>query len=133
VLVAVLSLFVKRMVDFRQYCREKGYYVFAEDSFIYCGLSFLVLFAIKYSYYYFFQSKIDRIVSQKFDGEMRAIKVKSVTKLIFDTFFYATTTVLAYTLFSKEPWFPNMIGGSGNCTAIYMNYPDWPVEKRTEL
>jgi hypothetical protein len=20
-----------------------------------------------------------------------------------------------------------MIGGSGNCTAIYMNYPDWPV------
>jgi hypothetical protein len=42
----VLSLFVKRMLDFRHYCREKGYYVFAEDSFIYCGLSFLGLFVI---------------------------------------------------------------------------------------
>jgi hypothetical protein len=35
---------VKGMIDFRHYCRKKGYYVFAEDSFIYCGISFLGLF-----------------------------------------------------------------------------------------
>ena len=26
-----------------------------------------------------------------------------------------------------------MIGGGAKCTAIYLNYPDWPVQKRTEL
>lgn len=73
VLVAILSLCVKRILDFRHFCQSKGIYVFAEDSLMYCGISFLSLFvqfaltqAIKYTYYYFFEGKIDKIVSPKY-------------------------------------------------------------------
>jgi hypothetical protein len=44
VLVGILSLCVKRILDFRHYCQEKGYYVFAEDSLLYCGVSFITIF-----------------------------------------------------------------------------------------
>lgn len=51
----------------------------------------------------------------------------------FDTLFYTMTTSLAYYLFKDEPWFPSIIGGAGKCTSIYDHYPDWPVQKRTDL
>lgn len=43
------------------------------------------------------------------------------------------TTSLAYYLFRREPWFPSIVGGEGKCTSLYDHYPNWPVEKRTEL
>lgn len=80
-----------------------------------------------------FEDKIGGLVSTKYEGETRQIKIKSVTKLLFDTFFYLTTAFLAYYLFSGEPWFPAMVGGHGKCTNIYDHYPNWPEAKRTEL
>jgi hypothetical protein len=62
---------------------------------------------------------------------MILIKTKAVAKLFYDTIFYIFTTVSVYLVFRDEDWFPSMIGGSGQCSNLYNNYPDWPSRKRT--
>lgn len=69
----------------------------------------------------------------KYEGDARTLKAKGVAKLVFDTWFYFSTTLSAFLIFRKEPWFTSMIGGEGKCSNMYTHYPDWPVEKRNEL
>jgi hypothetical protein len=56
----------------------------------------------------------------------REYRLKSLKKLSFDSLFYIGITAWAYYLFRHEYWFPQMAGGSGECSAIYSEYPNWP-------
>lgn len=69
----------------------------------------------------------------KYEGESRTLKAKGVAKLAFDTMFYFSTTLAAFLIFRKEPWFTGMIGGEGQCSRMYDHFPNWPNEKRSEL
>jgi hypothetical protein len=44
-------------------------------------------------------SKIESILHNKYEGEERIYKLKSVTKLSLDSVFYSFTSLLAYYLF----------------------------------
>lgn len=69
----------------------------------------------------------------KYEGEEREKKTKYVLKLSYDACFYSFTTIAAYIFFREEYWFPSIIGGCGECSKLYQDYPDWPKQKRTEL
>jgi hypothetical protein len=42
-------------------------------------------------------------------------------------------TALGYVLFRNEYWFPGMVGGAGECSQIYRDYPNWPADGRFKL
>ena len=54
-------------------------------------------------------------------------------KLSYDTIFYTISTVICYSIFSSEYWFPTAAGGSGACSRIYEEYPNWPSTMRNQL
>lgn len=59
-------------------------------------------------------------------ADEREYRLKSLKKLSFDFWFYLGITGWAYYLFREEYWFPQVAGGSGECKAIYREYPNWP-------
>lgn len=44
VIVLVLVFCLKGFLEFREYCVQKGYYVFSTDSLIWCGVGFAGIF-----------------------------------------------------------------------------------------
>ena len=40
-------------------------------------------------------------------------------KLSYDFLFYSIMTVISYSSFRGEYWFPDMAGGAGSCSKIY--------------
>lgn len=44
VLVLILLFCLKGFLVFREYCMQKGYYVFSTDSLIWCGVGFAGIF-----------------------------------------------------------------------------------------
>lgn len=87
----------------------------------------------KYGYYHFMRNKIYQLINHKYEGEIRDRKTTYVLKLSYDACFYTFTTVVAYIFFREEYWFPSIVGGCGECSKIYKDYPNWPALKRTEL
>ena len=138
VVTFVLLFCVKGFLEFRAYCEAKGYYVFQVDSLIWLAAGFFFVFVrfyfiqvTKYSHYHFMKQKIYQVINDRYQGEERDRKTKYVLKLSYDACFYTFTTVVAYVFFRQEYWFPSVIGGCGECSKIYQDYPDWPKEKRT--
>lgn len=76
---------------------------------------------------------IQAILKPKYEGEEKVRKIEMLLKLSYDTFFYATSTIICYVIFTPEYWFPMSAGGQGYCSQIYKEYPDWPTDKRWEL
>lgn len=74
---------------------------------------------------------INSIVHPKYEGEMRERKTKYVLKLSYDCMFYSFTTIVSYLFFREEYWFPAVVGGCGDCSKLYKDYPNWPQQKRT--
>ena len=70
---------------------------------------------------------IANILHPKFSGSQRQYKLYSVKKLSLDGIFYSSCTILAYSLFRQEYWFPSIAGGCGACGSLYKDYPDWPL------
>lgn len=36
-------------------------------------------------------------------------------------------------LFCHEAWFPTVLGGDGECSNLFMEYPNWPISKQSAL
>lgn len=75
----------------------------------------------------------NRVLSDKFDGEVRKRKLQSLMKLSYDTVFYSTTSIGALFMFRGEPWFPVWLGGSGSCKNIYSSYPNIPPQNEHSI
>ena len=79
------------------------------------------------------RNMIQKILNPKYEGEERLRKIEMLLKLSYDTIFYTTSTVICYSIFSSEYWFPTATGGQGACSRIYEEYPNWPSTMRNEL
>ena len=76
---------------------------------------------------------MEKMVHEKYVGEERVRKLRSMLKLSNDSIFYTIITVFAYVLFRNEYWFPTMVGGCGACSEMYRNYPNWPNNSQFKL
>lgn len=48
-----------------------------------------------------------RNIQQKYTGNDRVLRAQKVTKWVFDTFYYFTSSLACYLLFRNEKWFPS--------------------------
>jgi hypothetical protein len=134
IIVTLILLFcIKGFIKFRDHCISKDIYVFPVDSLIWSLVGFIGIFIVKYSWFYLMSSRIEAMVHSKYEGEERAHKHRSILKLSFDTIFYSLVTIMAYTMFRNDYWFPSMVGGCGSCSQIYKDYPNWPADSRFKL
>ena len=65
------------------------------------------------------EDKIGKIVHPRYEGKERTRKLQSMLRTSYGTIVYIVSTLLAYSLFRKEYWFPSMVGGCGACSEIY--------------
>jgi hypothetical protein len=87
---------------------------------------------VKYLYLRASHGVMDWALSEKEEtDDERQYRLKSLKKLSFDFLFYIGITAWAYYLFRHEYWFPQMAGGTGECSAIYNEYPNWPSNRET--
>jgi hypothetical protein len=59
---------------------------------------------------------IQAILKPKYEGEEKLRKIEMLLKLSYDTFFYSTSTIICYVIFTGEYWFPMSAGGVGSCS-----------------
>jgi hypothetical protein len=73
-----------------------------------------------------FQRLIFENLEERYQGQERVLRVEKISKLLYDTIFYVSSTIFAYYFFGNTFIIPKSLGGVGECSELFQGYPHKP-------